>query len=111
MMQGARQDMCDDDEGEEGDRAECLACGKMRVLGSLPSEEEEEADGKGYGQGASEAVHGVCRRCIEHLRRARRTRRRRIEAKACGHLCTVSSVTDCCCACADLRPILGMSLV
>lgn len=34
-----------------------------------------------------------------------KTRPKNIENKLCGHMCTMSSMKEVCCACADLRPI------
>lgn len=113
LVASTRQEMADEDEEEEeakqqessgsgsARRGACSLCSRQRFLATLEAE-GPRSDGRA-GEGPAE---DVCRRCIALLRGARGSALRRTETKLCGHVCTISSLKDGCCGCADLRPVL-----
>lgn len=110
LVVATRQEMVDDEEEEEEMRQQensscrrgaCSLCARHRILSRLEAE-APRSDGRA-GEGPLE---DVCRRCVALVLGARGSAQRRTETKLCGHVCTISSLKEGCCGCADLRPQL-----
>ena len=93
LVASTRQELASVDEAEQNGQgrvaANCSLCGKLRAL--------PEADVR--------AGAAVCSACSRIRAGAAAVVRARTETKACGHLCTTSSLKEGCCACLDQRPL------